>query len=564
MKKKLLMMFVLLALASNIWSQEKPNVVIIYLDDLGFGDLGANGPTGLKVPKDSKYLDTNIKTLTPNLDKLAAQSVRFTNGHSSDGVCSPSRYSLVTGHYSWRTSLKKGVVGGYGSTFMDKDRFTVGTLFKKLGYKTSMVGKWHIGMTFYNENGSPYSSKRRNNTQVLEKNLIDFSHEVKDTPAHRGFDYWYGTPSSLDMPPYAWLESDTITKKVHVLYQGGIVENDQVDFSKARIARNSDFVNFKKNDGVHARGGAKDPTFKHEDYLQIQSQKVRDLIKSYQKNKDSFLMYIPMPAPHEPHAIQPKFEGSAGFKYGDYVVQTDYYVGEIINALGDPKDPTSLAYNTVVFVTSDNGPEVGAYFRGLKYNHDANGPWAGVKRDNYEGGTRVPFMIRWPKLVKPKVTNHLTLQGDIIATMAEYLHYDLKKNEAPDSESFLPVLIGDSLPQKQRLGIVEHSSMGQFAFVENTGEWKLIDGTGGGGNATTADAKNNRILKVGELRGKPRQLFNLLNDPGEYDNLLVDDPNNPNDNNDPTKEALQKEQELYKALNIIRGDKEYGDEMGSR
>lgn len=557
--------FILALIATNVSAQlttnlnnKKPNVIILYFDDMGYGDLGANGKTALKIPKDCKFLNPNKKTLTPNLDKFASEIMRFTNGHSSDGVCSPSRYSLVTGKYSWRTSLKRGVTGGYSPTFMDADTFTIGTLFQNVGYKTAMIGKWHIGMTFFDSEGKPYSHKG-NDPNAMANGYVDFSKEVKDTPAHRGFDYWFGTPASLDMPPYAWLESKN--GKVNVLYKGAIVTNDKVDFSQAQIATNSNFVVFQKNEGVHARGGAKDPSFVFEDYLQIQAQKVKNLIHTYQQENVPFMMYIPMPAPHEPHAVQDKFKGSTGYEYGDYLVQTDFYAGQIIEALGDPSDPNSLASNTVVLITSDNGPEQGAFYRSLKLNHDANGPWAGIKRDNYEGGTRVPFMVRWPTIANPGITNEVCLQGDIVATMASYLKYELTEEQAPDSESFLSILKGKRKPKKGRTGIVEHSSRGQFAFVDKKGEWKLMDGTGGGGNKTTVDANNNKILKFGELRGKPRQLFNLKKDPGETDNLLIDDPQNPNDNNDPTKAALQKEIELYEHLNHIRGDKMFGSEL---
>lgn len=312
-------------------NRKKPNVVILYFDDMGYGDLGANGKTGLEIPKDCKFLDPDEKTLTPNLDAFAKQSVRFTNGHSSDGVCSPSRYSLVTGEYSWRTTLKKGVTWGYSPTFMSSDCFTIGTLFKNNGYKTAMVGKWHIGMTFYDVNGKQFSQEDENHANAMENGFIDFSRPVTDTPAHRGFDYWFGTSASLDMPPYAWLESKNGV--VNVLYKGAIATATKVDFTKATIAANTDFVVFKKSLIPFIRGGARDPSFRFEDYLQVQAQKVKNLIANYKKSSAPFMMYIPMPAPHEPHAVQKKFKGSTGYDYGDYLVQTDYYAGQIIDAL---------------------------------------------------------------------------------------------------------------------------------------------------------------------------------------------------------------------------------------
>lgn len=534
------------AAAPNL-NPAKPNVVIIYFDDMGYGDMGANGATGVKIPANSNYLNPAVPTLTPNLDQFATEGMRFTRGHSSDGVCSPSRYSLVTGHYSWRTSRKKGVTGGYSPSFMDADRFTIGTLFQQQGYDTAMVGKWHIGMTFQKLDASAATSLPK------DLRLADFSKPVTDTPAHRGFDYWFGTPASLDMPPYAWLESDKMTGDVRVLYKGGIVANNQVDFSQAQFAKNSDFVVFEKDDGFHARGGAKDPTFAFDDYLQVQAQKVTDLINGHKIDGKPFMIHVPMPAPHAPHAVQSQFKGCCGFEYGDYVVQTDFYAGQILKALGDPADPKSLAANTVVFITSDNGPENHAYTASLAMNHDANGPWAGRKRDSYEGGTCVPFMVRWPNRVQPGTTDHACWQGDFLATMADYLHYDLKADEAPDAESFLPILQGKPMPKNRRAAFVEHSCNGQFALIDQNGEWKLIDGTGGGGNGKTCDADNKEVLKCGEIRGTPRQLFNLKQDPGERVNLL----------SDPTPAAQKKANELYELLNQIRGDKEWGTEGGS-
>ncbi|MFD2256809.1 arylsulfatase [Luteolibacter algae] len=531
------------AYAANM-DKTKPNVIILYYDDMGYGDMGANGATGATIPKDSKFLDASVPTLTPHLDKFSSGSLRFTNGHSSDGVCSPSRYSLVTGHYSWRTRLKKGVGGGYTPTFMDEDRFSVGELFRSHGYETAMVGKWHIGMSFFDAEGKPANDK---------KGVIDFAQPVKNTPAHRGFDYWFGTPASLDMPPYAWLESDAESGEVHVLYKGAIVDGDEVDFSQARPATNADLVHYEQNSDFFARSGIKDPTFVFQDYLQIQAQKVANLIEGYNAADKPFMIYVPMPAPHDPHAVQEKFKGSAGFTYGDYLVQTDYYTGKILDALGDADDPDSTAANTVVFISSDNGPEVGASHRSLVAGHDANGPFKGIKRDNWEGGTRVPFLIRWPGIVEPGTTDHPCWQGDFVATMADVLNYELKADEAPDAESFLPVLVGKPMPKQRRAGFIEHSHRGQFAIIDYTGEWKLLDGTGGGGNAETLDAENQVIENFGEICGAPRQLYNLKKDPGERVNLLLD----------PTPEILRKEQELYTLLNKIRGDDKLGSEGSS-
>lgn len=527
--KALLPALALCFIAELGWSAPKsPNVLMIYYDDMGYGDFGANFPS-------------NPKSLTPHLDQFAKQALRFTNGHSSSGVCSPSRYSLMTGRYSWRTTLKSGVTGGYSKTFLEEETLTIGELFQQRGYKTAMVGKWHVGMQFFSPAGTAVDLK--NEPDVLEKNLIDFSKAIEDTPHHlAGFDYFFGTSASLDMPPYAWMESQS--GKVHMLTKGGVVKDGEVDFSQARIAQNKDLAEGKR----FGRPGVNDPAFVFADYLQVQSAKVREILDDRRKDKAPFFIYVPMPAPHTPHTVQKRFDGSAGWSYGDYVVQTDHYTGEILEALGDPNDPKSLAANTIVYITSDNGPENIAFHSSLKEGHDTNGPWAGRKRDNYEGGTRVPFLIRWPGITAAGVTNHPCWQGDFMATMAEHLRYPLGTNDAPDAESFLPVLIGKEMPAKRRAGFIQHSSKGQFAIVDHTGEWKLIDGTGGGGNSTTSDADNKETLVRGAIRKTPRQLYNLHNDPGERHNLLAK----------PSPKSLAKEQELYSLLNRIRGDKEWG------
>lgn len=517
----------------NAQPDVKPNVLMIYYDDMGYGDFGTNFPS-------------NPKSLTPNMDQFAKGSLNFTNGHSADGVCSPSRYALMTGRYAWRTSLKHGVTGGYSKTFLDADRFTIGKMFQQLGYKTAMVGKWHIGMQFYSPEGEPVDLK--NNATVLEKNLIDFSMPINDTPFHRGgFDYFFGTSASLDMPPYAWMESRD--GKVHMLSKGGIVSDGKVDFSQAKIATNQDLKEGKR----FGRPGVNDPHFIFADYLQVQAAKVAEVIAKHEANKDPFFIYVPMPAPHTPHTVQHQFQGSAGWQYGDYMVQTDHYTGEILKALGDPNDPNSLAANTIVFITSDNGPENVAFHTSMEKGHDTNGPWAGRKRDNYEGGTRVPFLVRWPQKINPGETNHPCWQGDFMASMAALLNHPLSADQAPDAESFLPVLLGKEMPEKRRKAFIQHSAKGQFAIVDHTGEWKLIDGTGGGGNSTTSDADNKESLTRGKLRATPRQLFNLKHDPGERHNLLAK----------PSADTLAKEKELYALLNDIRGDKEWGRDGSS-
>ncbi len=525
--RKLCFMVSLFAVTLSCFARN-PNVVVLYYDDMGYGDMGANQAS----PAES---------MTPNLDRFAAEGMRFTAGHSADGVCTPSRYALMTGRYCWRTTLKHGVLGGYSSPLINTDRFTIGKMFQKIGYDTAMIGKWHVGMQFLSPDGEPVDL--RNNADVLKKNQIDFSKKLTCTPADHGFDYFFGTSASLDMPPYVWIENHTC------LLKGAVIQSDgSVDFSQAKSAKNEDLLEGKCPGGD--RRGVYDPAFAPKDYLQIQSAKAQQYIAEHAHKDKPFFIYIPMPAPHKPWAVQERFKGKAGFSYGDYLLQADFYTGEIVKALDDPNGDgnprDSIKNDTVVFITSDNGPETAAFKTSRENGHDANGPFAGVKRDNWEGGTRVPFVIRWPGMTKAgSISDHACWHGDFIATMAEYLGYGLGEDQAPDTESFLPVLQGKSMPKKRRPGFVEHSSAGQFALVDANGEWKLLDGTGGGGNKTSWNADNEDMKDAkGEIGGTPRQLFNLKDDIGERNNLL----------SEPTEHAETKEKKLLDILTAIRGD----------
>ena len=518
---------------------DQPNVIMIYYDDMGYSDMG--------------IYDTTQPSLTPKLDTFAAESLRFTAGHSADGVCTPSRYAIMTGRYCWRTSRKSGVTGGYSSPLMQTNRFTIGKMFQSLGYKTAMVGKWHVGMQFYSPAGTPVNLGNNNNVLdgddlTTSGDLIDFSKTLSNTPYHQGFDYYFGSSASLDMPPYTWIEDDT------VLFKGGIVTNGAVDFSQGVPATNADFLEGAPVDSVNGvRAGVYDPNFVVSDYLQVQAQKVSDLIAARAVDGEPFFFYIPMPAPHRPWSVQAAFAGTTPYSYGDYLAQTDFYTGQILDALADPDgNPTtddSLVSNTVVFITSDNGPETSAYTASRTAGRDSNGPFRGVKRDNWEGGTRVPFLIRWPGKVVPGTSDHACWQGDFFATMAAYLGYDFSSDEAPDAESFLPVLLGGSMPISRREGFTQHSVNGQLAIVDKAGEWKLLDGTGGDGNATSYDADDVNIANARGTRfGTQRQLFNLLTDPGERTNRLLS----------ATQADLDKEAELYALLNDIRGNTTFG------
>ena len=428
---------------------------------------------------------------------------------------------------------------------MAADRFTIGEMFQTQGYHTSMVGKWHNGMQFFSPNGTPVDLGNNNNVlgtniNATSDDLIDFSIPLTNTPTTNGFDYFFGTSASLDMPPYAWIENETL------LFRGGIVTGNGVDFSQARPATNADLLEGQPVDAVNGvRAGAYDPTFIVSDYLEIQAAKVSDIIEERSAVNDPFFIYVPFPAPHRPWSVAQDFNGSAGYLYGDYIAQTDHFTGVILDTL----EQSGLAENTIVVMSSDNGPELSGARETLNVGRDSNGPFRGVKRDNWEGGTRVPFTIRWPGRVEPgSVSAQAVSQVDLLATLSEVLGRELDSGEAPDSESFLAVLDGFDKPQARRSGFIQHSVDGQFALVDQDGVWKLIDGTGGAGNrnrTTTYDADNQIIENPdGVIRGNPQQLFDLVFDIGERNNLLLS----------PDVDALSKQAELNATLDDIRGN----------
>lgn len=532
----------------SVAAQDRPNVVIIYFDDMGYSDVGFNAPSQPSV--------------TPRLDQLASEGMTFTRGYSADAVCTPSRYALMTGRYAWRTALNTGVIGAYDAPLIEDDRFTIAHMFNDHGYHTAAVGKWHLGVQYYDPDGNPVSLGRNenvlgNDVSSTSDDLIDFSHPLTSGPRTNGFDYFFGTGASPGTPPYVWLEND------RVMFQGGLVTEDGVDFSQARPATNADFEEGRHPEGLRAtRNGAYDPTFVIRDYLQIQAARATEVISETAAAGEPLFLYVPMASPHLPWGVQAQFDGTTPNTYADYLAQGDYYAGLILDALADPDgDPATddgIEDNTIVIMTSDNGPEFDGQQQSLADGRDTNGPFRGIKRESWEGGTRVPFVVRWPGRIEAgAVVDAPVTQVDITATLADVLGYQLQEGEAGDSESALALWEGYEMQSERREGFITHSVSGQFAIIDETGEWKFIDGTGGAGNRNRSgswDADDQRIQNPdGTMRANPRQLFNLFTDPGEDDNLMLGG----------TPDAVQRGAEMYSLLNEIRGDTTFGSEGDS-
>ena len=455
--------------------RENPNIIFIFADDLGYGDVSCQNP--------------NSKIQTPNLDKLASQGVRFTDAHTSSAVCSPSRYSVLTGRYNWRSQLKSGVLNGYSSHLIESGRITVASLLKQHGYRTGGVGKWHLGWDWAQKSGD-YNRELIPLGQKKEIK-VDYTKPVENGPTAFGFDYFFGIPASLDITPYVYLENEKITAPVE------------------KIAPQI------KDSLKYQRGGECANDFEHIDCLPTLTKKAVEFIRS---SADSpFFLYFPLPAPHTPVLPTPEFEGkSQAGPYGDFVVMVDDVVGQVMKVLEEKK----ISENTLLIVSSDNGPETIAYPRIQNYGHYSMGELRGIKRDLWEGGTRVPYIVRWPQKIQPgRVCHEIIGTTDLMATVAALLGVKLPENAAEDSYNVLPALLGDDYKSPIREAIVYHSVRGEFAIRQ--GDWVYIDApTGENSREPEWFKKERNIIPHNEQA----ELFNLNTDLQERKNLLLENP----------------------------------------
>jgi arylsulfatase A-like enzyme len=436
-----------------------PNIVFILADDMGMGDVGAYNPAS-KVP-------------TPSLDTLAASGMRFTDAHSPSGVCTPTRYGLLTGRYSWRTHMKRGVLKGYSPLLIDPARSTIASMLREQGYATAAIGKWHLGLG--------------------TAEVTDYSKPLSPGPNDVGFDYFFGIPASLDMPPYTFVEDD----RVFTSFDG-----DEIGDSQRRREGGEGFW----------RGGAIARGFAHEDVLPEIAARSVAYIQEHEKagNDNPFFLYVPLAAPHTPWLPLPEFIGrsSAGY-YGDFVTQVDDTIRRIMSALNE----TGIVDDTIVVFAADNGgrwlPEDIE-----EWGHRSNMIWRGQKADIYEGGHRVPLIVSWPERIEPNTeSRYITTLTDFYATLADVIGVDPGIEEGEDSESILPALLGEDRPP--RTPVIHHSSRGMFAIRD--GDWKLIEGLGSGGFT--------KPVVVEPVEGGPAgQLYNLAEDPSETTNLYLERP----------------------------------------
>lgn len=450
-------------------NREHPNIVVILADDFGVGDIQAHYPKN-KIP-------------TPYLDRLVQQGMSFTDAHSGSSVCSPTRYGLLTGRYSWRTRLQEWVVASYEPPLIAEDRPTLPGFLKKQGYHTACIGKWHLGWNWPGSQPSHVMEKRNGQWKLH----WDFTKSIKGGPTARGFDYYFGVDLP-NLPPFTFIENDRVTVQP--------TEGFQLDDSEG-IVLPKGFV-----------GAPTAPGWRMQKILPEITKRAVQHIHNQAQQKSPFFLYFSMTSPHEPVVPSEKFRGQSGIApIADFVMETDWSAGQIIEAV----DKAGIADNTIVIFTADNGH---SHYTGwnelINAGHLPSGPYRGHKGDIWEGGHRVPLVVRWPKRIQPDTkSNQLVCLTDLFATNAEILGAELPQMGAEDSISFLPSLLGEK-NNKRRTSLVSHSNHGEFAYRD--GPWKLVFKMSG------------RNLR--QSRGKPTitELYNLDSDISEQNNLTQQRP----------------------------------------
>jgi arylsulfatase A len=466
----------LLPLALCAADARKPNILVILADDLGYGDVQCYNPTRGKIP-------------TPHLDKLASQGMRFTDGHSSSGVCSPSRYTLLTGRYHWRTRLQTGIVPLWGSPLIAPERLTIGTLAKQHGYRTAAIGKWHLGWDWPipTDRAALFKEKPKGATLATEAQRAvwreAFARPIGGGPTTRGFDLYFGTDVP-NHPPFCFIENDRTVGIPSEFLTARLVGNNQASIQGPALA-----------------GWTLEPI------LPALGDRAAAFIAESAKKPEPFLLDLPLTSPHTPLSVNEAWKGKSGLNlYADFVMETDALVGRVLEAL----DKSGAADHTLVLFSADNGcaPYIGISDL-EKMGHYPSGPLRGAKADAWEGGHRVPFIVRWPGKVRAgSVCGQLAQQSDFLATFAELLGTRLPDNAGEDSVSLMPLLKGGDQPVR---GNAVSASIGGVPALRS-GNWKYIPAPGSGGWGKGGDPS------------QPVQLYDLADDLGETKNLAATMP----------------------------------------
>jgi len=462
---------------------DKPNILFILADDLGYGDVGCYNPES-KVP-------------TPHLDQLAKEGIRFTDAHSPSTVCTPTRYSILAGRMAFRLNYRGVFTGVGGPCLINPGRLTVASLLKQEGYATAMFGKWHVGLTAFDKEGKPI---HQNGLPAVRR--IDYSRALKGGPLDHGFDHFFGTASC---PTTDWLYAFIDGNKIPVPPTQIV---DRTPLPKHPYSRDN-------------RPGMIAPGFDLEEVDMVFLDKSLKFLENHAKSaaKKPFFLFHSMQAVHLPSFAGAAFKGKtkAG-PHGDFIFEMDHVVGELMKAL----KKHGMSENTLVIFSSDNGPEVPTSIA-MRRDHKHNGarPWRGIKRDQWEGGHRVPFIARWPGRIKSGSTSKQTIcLTDLMATAAAITGAKLPNNVAEDSYNILPALLGENKPIRE---YTLHQTM-SLALAIRKGDWKYLDHKGSGGNNYNRGGEwGMKQYALPEKAPKALgQLYNLKTDPGETTNLYFE------------------------------------------
>ena len=455
-----------------------PNVVIVYADDLGYGDISCYGAT---------------KIQTPNIDRLARQGLKFTNAYATSSTCTPSRYSLLTGQYAWRKE-GTGIAAGDAPLIIDTNQLTLAGMLKQAGYQTAVIGKWHLGLGKFPR--------------------TEWNEEIKPGPNELGFDYSFIIPATLDRVPTIFVKNhhivrdnpnDPITVDYNALVGDEPTGKTHPELLKMMYSHghNQTIVNGISRIGYMS--GGKAARWKDEELAPIFADQTRQFME--QNKERPFFLYYALSDIHVPRVPNERFAGKSGLgPRGDVILQLDWTVGQLLETL----DSLKLTENTLIIFSSDNGPVLDDGYQDAaveKQNgHKPSGGLRGGKYSKYEAGTRVPFIVQWPNMVQQgAVSQALISQVDLFASLAALTHRQLKNEDAPDSHVLASTLLGKS--KQGREWLVEQGN--GLALIKNN--WKYIDSSGG--------QAINKLTNIELGNSRLPQLYNLQTDPGETKNL---------------------------------------------
>ena len=464
----------------------KPNILIILADDLGYGDVGC--------------YNSKAKAPTPNIDQFARDGMRFTDAHSSATVCTPSRYSLLTGQMAFRVPRGGKVFTGVGGpSLIANGRLTLPAMLRAQGYDTAATGKWHVGLTFRDKDGLPINN---DNPEAVQR--VDYSRRIEGGPLDQGFNRFFGTACC---PTTDWLYA--------------FIDGDHIPVPPTTRL---DKTGLPKHDySEDCRSGFIAPDFPMEEVDEVFLKKSQEFLEEHARTAPDkpFFLYHATQAVHQPSFAAKEFKGKtkAG-PHGDFIFEFDAMVGRLLNTL----KRLHLDENTIVIITSDNGPETTAVINMRKtYGHDGARPWRGMKRDDWDGGHRIPFLVRWPGHIKRGTTSdQLLSQTDVMSTVARVVDAKLPDEAAEDSFDMLPVLLGRARTPV-RPYMLEQAFGGARWLSVRRGTWKYLDHQGSGGNNYGIDELKPYAL-TDTAPTAPGQLYDLSKDPGEIKNLYFERP----------------------------------------